>query len=132
MKYLLYTHAWIWWNIHPQRLSKKVVNLIMDTRKYEELLLSVISPWEFSKLLEKGRLGISCDPELWISEALDMTGLRVIPLTPTIAYRSTALPKPCPNDPADQIIIATAREEKATIITKDEQIIQYKHVQTFW
>lgn len=132
MKYLLDTHAWIWWNMHPQQLSRKVMELIMDTRRYEELLLSAISPWEFSKLLEKGRLGISCDPEKWIPEALNMVKLRIIPLTPTIACRSTTLPKPCPSDPADQIIIATAREEKAVIITKDKQIIKYQHVQTFW
>jgi PIN domain nuclease of toxin-antitoxin system len=118
--------------MHPERLSQKVVELIMDTGRYEELLLSAISPWEFSKLLEKGRLGISCDPEKWIQDALDMAKLRIIPLTPTISCRSTTLPKPCPGDPADQIIIATAREEKAVIITKDKQIIQYKHVQTFW
>jgi len=61
MKYLLDTHIWIWWNMHPQNLSMKVKRLIAD-HKYDELLLSAISPWEFSKLLEKGRIGISCDP----------------------------------------------------------------------
>ncbi|MEA1991665.1 MAG: hypothetical protein U9N58_05660 [Thermodesulfobacteriota bacterium] len=60
MKYLLDTHAWIWWNMCPQNLSQRVKTLISDSSKYDELLLSAISPWEFSKLLEKGRLGISC------------------------------------------------------------------------
>jgi PIN domain nuclease of toxin-antitoxin system len=53
MKYLLDTHTWIWWNMNPGKLSKKVKMLISDTKGYEELLLSAISPWEFSKLLEK-------------------------------------------------------------------------------
>jgi PIN domain nuclease of toxin-antitoxin system len=52
MKYLLDTHTWIWWNMNPKKLSKKVKKLIHDTEGYDELLLSAISPWEFSKLLE--------------------------------------------------------------------------------
>ncbi len=63
MKYLLDTHAWVWWHMHPQNLSHKVKILIGNTSRYDELLLSAISPWEFSKLLEKGRMSISCDPE---------------------------------------------------------------------
>lgn len=58
MKFLLDTHTWIWWHMHPDRLSRKVKQLIGNPSRYSELLLSAISPWEFSKLLEKGRLGI--------------------------------------------------------------------------
>lgn len=50
----------------------------------------------------------------------------------TIAYRSTSLPQPFHHDAADQIIVATAREENATVITKDELIQDYSHVRTFW
>lgn len=132
MKYLLDTHTWIWWHMRPQNLSKKVLSLIGDTSKYRELLLSAISPWEFSKLLEKGRMGISCDPEDWIASALDMPKLRLVPLSPIIAYHSTTLPQPVHSDPADQIIIATAREENATILSKDERILSYKHAQSLW
>jgi len=132
MKYLLDTHTWIWWHMYPQRLSKKVKALIADINRYEELLLSAISPWEFSKLLEKGRLGISYNPEKWINEALDMARLRIVPLSPRIAYKSTVLPQPFHNDPADQIIVASARDENAVILTADEQIIEYKHVRTLW
>jgi PIN domain nuclease of toxin-antitoxin system len=96
------------------------------------LLLSAISPWEFSKLLEKGRLGISCDPEKWIIAALDIPKLRLVHLSPMIAYRSTILPKPFQGDPADQIIVATAREENATILSKDKNIQTYEYVQTLW
>lgn len=132
MKYLLDTHVWIWWNMHPKKLSPKVLNLLSSPTHYECLLLSAISPWEFSKLLEKGRIGISCHPEEWIVEALDMPKLRVVPLTPTIAYRSTSLPQPFHGDPADQIIVATAREENATILTKDKLIRHYNQVRHLW
>lgn len=132
MKYLLDTHTWIWWNMRPKKLSKKVLNLIREEDAYEELLLSAISPWEFSKLLEKGRIGISSDPEEWIYKALDISKLRFVHLTPMIAFHSTVLPKPFHDDPADQIIVATARKENATILTKDKRILNYKHVQSLW
>lgn len=99
---------------------------------YDEILLSAISPWEFSKLLEKQRLGISCAPEDWISTALDMPKLRLVALSPVLSYRSTVLPQPFHQDPADQIIVATAREENATILTKDEKILSYDHVRSLW
>jgi PIN domain nuclease of toxin-antitoxin system len=132
MKYLLDTHTWVWWNMNPEKLSEKVKMLIQDTDGYDELLLSAISPWEFSKLLEKKRLGISCDPEDWINSALDMPKLRVVHLYPVLAYRSTVLPQPFHDDPADQVIVATAREENATILTKDRKILTYDHVQSLW
>jgi len=132
MKYLLDTHTWIWWHMNPQNLSQKVKRLIRDTSKYDELLLSAISPWEFSKLLEKKRIGISCDPEDWINRALDMPKLRLVPLSPVLAYHSTVLPQPFHNDQADQIIVASAREENAAILTKDERILIYKHVRSLW
>ena len=132
MKYVLDTHTWIWWQMHPKKLSPKVRTLLATPKRYEELLLSAISPWEFSKLIEKGRLGISCNPEEWISEALAMPKLRLVPLTPAIAYRSTSLPQPFHGDPGDQIIVATAREENATLLTKDKRIQGYSHVRTLW
>jgi PIN domain nuclease of toxin-antitoxin system len=132
VKYLLDTHTWIWWQMNPSKLSEKVTQLILDTENYDELLLSSISPWEFCKLLEKNRLGISCTPEDWLNSALDMYKLRLVDLTPRIAYQSTVLPQPFHSDPGDQIIVATAREEKATILTKDEKILNYKHVKSIW
>ena len=132
MKYLLDTHTWIWWHMSPEKLSKKVKNIIGDTKRYDEILLSAISPWEFSKLIEKKRSGISCDPEDWLNEALDMPKLRLVPLSPVLAYRSTILPQPFHDDPGDQIIVATAREENATILTKDERILSYENVRSLW
>ena len=132
MKYLLDTHAWIWWNMAPAKLSRNARAAIENTDRYSEMLLSVISTWEFCKLLEKGRIGISCDPEEWMAEALQMPKLRLVSLIPSIAYRSTILPQPFHDDPADQIIVATARDENATIITKDQLIRDYPHVRTVW
>jgi PIN domain nuclease of toxin-antitoxin system len=132
MKYILDTHTWIWWHVNPPRLSQKVKEIIQNTENYNEMLLSAISPWEFCKLLEKKKIGIACDPEEWINIALNMPKLRLVPLSPVVTYRSTVLPQPFHNDPADQIIVATAREENATILTKDEKIMAYDNVHSLW
>jgi len=132
VKYVLDTHTWVWWHVRPQNLSRRVKSLIAQPARYDELLLSAISVWEFCKLLEKGRIGISCDPEEWLATALAMRKLRLVPLSPAIAYRSTVLPRPFSTDPADQIIAATAREENAAILTKDELMRRYAHVRTIW
>lgn len=132
MKVLLDTHVWIWWQVQPQKISQKGLSLLSDSTRYEELLLSAISPWEFCKLLEKGRLGINCDPREWLTAALDMPKLRIVPLTPYIALASTTLPGSFHNDPADQIIVASARAEQAAILTTDERIRGYRHVKSLW
>lgn len=132
MKALMDTHVWIWWNMHPRKLTRRVRSFLSTPSRYDELLLSAISVWELAKLLEKKRLAISCDPEEWIRVALEMPKLRLVPLSPTISCRATRLPGPFHDDPADQIIVATAREENATILTADERIRAYPHCRSMW
>jgi PIN domain nuclease of toxin-antitoxin system len=131
VKYLLDTHAWIWWNANPAALSPKVLKLI-QSGEYEELLLSSISVWEFSKLVEKGRLKLAYDGRKWIYDALEMPRLRLVELSPEIAWHSTRLPQPFHDDPADQMIVSTARVENATILTTDGLIRGYSHVKSVW
>jgi len=116
----------------PDKFSLKVKSRIENDQKYDELLLSAISPWEFCKLVEKRRLEISCNPEEWLEIALDMPKLRLVHLTPALAYKSTVLPGEFHADPADQIIVATARQEKAVIMTCDQRILNYKHAKCIW
>ena len=118
--------------MNTSNLSDNVMSIISDVSEYDELLLSAISPWEFCKLLEKGRIGIACDSEEWLKESLIMPKLRLVPLTPIIAYHSTGLPQPFHDDPADQIIVATARMENAVILSKDKRIRSYEHVKSIW
>ena len=132
MKYLFDTHVWIWWLMVPEKLSSRVMDCLLNLTEGDELLLSAISPWEFCKLLEKGRIKITCNPEEWLRKAFDQPQLRLVPLSPTLAYHSTILPQPFHSDPADQIITATARFEKAVILTRDELILRYPHVDSIW
>ena len=130
MTYLLDTHVWVWWHMSPQRLSREVRAILGAPARYDELLLSAISPWELAKLVDRNRLTLSCDVSVWIEAALDMPKLRLVPLSPEIACASTRLPPEFHDDPADQIIVATARAEGATIMTSDDRIRRYPHVKT--
>ena len=132
MKYLFDTHAWIWWMAQPEAVSPTVKSLLANPEQYEGMLLSAVSVWEFGLLLREGRLALSCAAEDWVEKALEMPGLKLAPLTPQIAYRATQLPGSPPPDQIDQLLIATAREENAVIITKDPAIAAYRHVRTVW
>jgi PIN domain nuclease of toxin-antitoxin system len=132
VKYLLDTHTWTWWNARPEALSPKVRQLLSAPEQYDELLLSAISLWEFALLLDQKKLGLSLAPEQWIETALDMPGLRLVPLSPRIACGSIALPEPAPSDPVDRALAATARDENAVLLTCDSALHQYPHIRTLW
>lgn len=132
MRYLLDTHVWIWMNSFPNLLSGKTRQLLANLGEDDELLLSAISLWEVCKLVEKRKITLFEDLETWVTGALDVPGLRVIPLDFEVFLKSTTLPQPFHNDPADQMLVATARLRDATIVTKDRLLRDYPHVKTFW
>ena len=92
--------------------------------------VSVISCWEIAKLVEYGRLELPCPLEEWFEQALSYPGIHLLPLTPEIAIESTRLPGEFHRDPADQIIVATARVYNCPLVTSDERILNYPHVTT--
>lgn len=131
-RYLLDTHAWIWWHSNSKKLSKKVFGIINSKPQEREILLSAISIWEFCKLLEKGHLRLAIDGDKWIEEALKNLPLQLVPLSPEICWQSTTLPGNIHGDPADQLIAATARNQNATLLTKDKLLAGYEHVRSLW
>ena len=76
-------------------------------------------------LEDKGRLTLTADCESWVREALAAPGVRLAEITPHIAISSTRLPGVFHGDPADRLLIATARESAATLLTADQAILQY-------
>jgi PIN domain nuclease of toxin-antitoxin system len=92
--------------------------------------VSVISCWEVAKLVERNRLVLRCPVGEWIEQALAYPGIRLLYLTPRIATQSTQLPAPFHRDPADQIIVATARIRGCPLLTADKRILGYPHVKT--
>jgi len=130
MRYLLDTHAWIWWNANERMLSKRAKQIITDPQF--ELYLSTMSVWEFSKLVQLGKLKINCDGLKWISLALEMPGLKLLELTPEVSWQSANLPGTFHRDPVDQVIVASARLIDAVVVTKDRLIAEYEFVGSVW
>ena len=125
------THTWIWSNSATDALSNKVKKLIKKTPTDQRAVAS-ISIWEFAMLASKGRINVKIDPKIWLDNAIKKTGIRIIEISPEIAVESCNLPGDFQNDPADRIIVATARIENMTLLTKDRKIIEYPHVNAVW
>jgi len=132
MRILLDTHAWIWWAAEDKRLSKRAATLISRATSDGAILLSPISIWELAKKVEKQQLVFDRPLRQWIERATQLPGVALAELTPEILIDSCDLPQPFHGDPADQIIVATARHHQATLVTKDSKLLDYGHVTTAW
>jgi len=124
---LLDTHIWVWW-VHGDASLPLTFAAEVDRHKLDGIGVSAISCWEIAKLVELGRLSLPCPIEEWMDEALAYPGVELIELSPRIAIESTQLPPPFHRDPADQILVATARHLSIPLITLDGQIRTYPHV----
>jgi PIN domain nuclease of toxin-antitoxin system len=123
---LLDTHYWIWLQAGTrQEFSSSVLKAIDQAAASGNLLLSVISVWELGVLEAKGRIQLHGPCEQWVRDALAMPGLSLAPLTPEIAVASIRLPEPFHGDPADRMIVATARALGARLVTRDTKIREY-------
>ena len=132
MRTLLDTHAWLWWVTEDRRLSPSALRGIRGALRRDALWVSLISVWEVAKKVEKDQLGLDRPLDEWLDAATTVSGLQLAELTRPILVESCRLPQPFQGDPADQIIVATARTDGATIITKDRTISAYAHVPTLW
>jgi len=127
------THVLVWFVSDPDSLSVAAKNAIDHTIAMGgEILISSISVWEIAMLIAKGRLIISLDIETWLSQVNKIGGFRFIPIDNEIGYKSTLLPGEFHNDPADRMIVATARKFAIPLVTADQKIRAYQHVKTIW
>lgn len=126
---LLDTHIWVWWVSGSPQLTPANHRHLVDNQS-AGLGVSVISCWEVAKLVQKQRLILSLEVAAWIKRALGYPGVQMLNLTPEIAVQATMLPSPFHNDPADQIIVATAIAHAAPILTADARILNYPHIQS--
>jgi PIN domain nuclease of toxin-antitoxin system len=125
---VLDTHIWIWWVRNDPQLPPRHYSYILSEES-RGLGVSAISLWEIAMLVARGRLMLPIPCVDWLNRALTARGVRVIELTPEIAWQSMSLPGKFHRDPADQIIVATARVHDCPLVTLDAKIRQYAHVQ---
>ncbi len=124
---LLDTHIWVWWVQGDPRLSATGLSLL-DRQAESGIGVSVFSCWEVAMLHARQRLVLPCPLDEWIEKALSYPGVRLIELSRSIAMDSCRLPGEFHRDPADGILVATARELNCPFITADERILRYEGV----
>lgn len=125
---LLDTHVWIWLNNGDLELKSAMIREIDRAAENGELFISAISVWEIATLVAKKRILLRASIHDWIEEALSQPGVELIPLHPNIAIESTLLPPGLNADPADRIIVATARAKSLTLMTRDANIREYAKI----
>ncbi len=125
------THIWVWWVHNPSLLTPRQREAL-EAHEQDVIGVSAISCWEIAKLVERRRLVLPEPLEKWFVDALGYPGIVLLPLSPEVAVESTRLPGSFHRDPADQIIVATARVYQCPLVTSDERIRQYPHVKTIY
>lgn len=130
---VLDTHALIWWVSGDDRLSEPAALSIQHEQENQgDILISAISAWEVSMLVEKGRIALSMDLNEWLDAVESIERVSLIPITPRVAVQSTRLPGNFHQDPADRMIVALARELNVALITADGKIQDYPHIKWIW
>ena len=122
---VLDTHVLIWVMDDDTKLGAKAKRVIVDAWRDNEVGVSAITPWEIALLVEKGRLRLAREVAEWLDVALTAPGVRLVPIEPAIALDSVRLPGTFHADPADRMIVATARHWGGSLITADAAIISY-------
>lgn len=122
---LLDTNVAVWLFQADLNLASGNRRRIESERAAEGVFISAITCWEISMLVEKDRLVLGRDPLDWIESALAEPGVHLAPISPAIGVEAGRLPAGIHGDPADRIIIATARHMGCPLLTTDRKILAY-------
>jgi PIN domain nuclease of toxin-antitoxin system len=122
---LLDTHAAIW-IVRNDPLAPRATEALNSIQQAAgAVLVSAITAWEIGLLVSRRRLNLLMEPQRWFARLLSVPGMQLAELSPAILIASSFLPGTPPRDPADRIILATARDLGATLITRDRELLKY-------
>lgn len=122
MSVLLDTHVWLWWLTPDTPLTRKERSALDTMASRRELCLAAISLWEAQMLHAKRRLELPLPFVDWLAQAADTSVITVLPLDVEVVAAVTRLPPSFHGDPADRLIVATARAHALPLATRDTAI----------
>jgi PIN domain nuclease of toxin-antitoxin system len=132
---VLDTHTLVWWasgdSTQLSQAAQQAITAEMQA-EFGQIMVSSISAWELAMLVARERVVLAMDVEAWLATVGQIEQVQFVPVDNTIAIKSTLLPGEFHKDPADRIIVATARQLSAPLVTADEKIRAYPHVRTVW
>lgn len=130
MRFVLDTHIFFWWvtgaKLEPAQRKILQSPLIRD----EPFYIPSIALWEIAMAYERKRLQLDIPLSEWLGKAAAIPHINCYPITPAITAETAMLPSWFHRDPADRLIVATARVLGAKLLTSDERIIQSGLVET--
>jgi len=121
---LLDTHILIWWFEQPKRLSASQRRAIQKAGDVEALGVSDATFWEIALLLERGRIRLALPLDEWLTRATAAPLVERCGISPAVAREIVDLTSTCDWDPADRILVATARVLGVPLATADIRIIE--------
>lgn len=126
---VLDTHAWVWWLTKPERLGRKATRAL---GKATQIGVPAICPWEVAMKADTKKLRFDRAYDVWIDEALaEDPRVELLPLIPRVAVEAVRLAW-AHSDPADRLIVATARIHGASLVTADQGMHDSRLVRCLW
>ena len=128
MSLLLDTHVLIWASETPEMLGKLARALLLDER--QPIFVSAISTLEVARLVALQQLRLTSSVSAWCERARGALGASALPVDDQVAAEAYALPGAFHADPADRILVASARVHGLRLVTADRRILAYRPVRT--
>jgi len=114
------------WLAQGDKLTESAVELLNEiTETGGETYVSPISAWEIGQLVSRNRLQLLTTPQKWFARLFEAPNVRLAEMSPDLLIASSFLPGKSPRDPADRIVVATARDLGATLLTRDRALLDY-------
>ncbi|MGB0680493.1 MAG: type II toxin-antitoxin system VapC family toxin [Polyangiales bacterium] len=130
MQILLDTHILLWWLEDKGRLSDDQSCILQNISAKRPAFLASVTLWEVATLVSLGRIRLRRPLRDWLQAASAPPLVRLVPLSASIAAEVAALPNSFHRDPADRILVATARVLGLTMLTRDRRIVDAALVST--
>ena len=121
MNNLLLDTCAVLWLAQGVKLASDARNAITGGK----LHVSPITAWEVALLARKRKIAFTMPVVKWFRETIELIEATTPELTAEILASSCELPGSPPDDPADRILIATAREGQMVLLTRDKLILAY-------
>jgi PIN domain nuclease of toxin-antitoxin system len=130
MRVLLDTCSLLWAVAFPERLTPRTQQVLRlaDT----EVLVSVISCAEIARIQARRRIALDRHWKFWFRHYVAVNNWPCLAINLDVMEEAYSLPEPFHSDPADRILVATARLNNCTLLTADRKLLDYPHVKTMW